>query len=244
MAAKPRLNQLKRQIDRLRKDSLGVVASANRIVYDGVQKLADRELKALNDYYHSAVASIRSANKGDLRGLAQQQLDLLQDTVNTVIGHARESIGIVSETRAELARLVQKGAEGGKIGAAELKKAAAPARKAVGKAKAAAQKAGKDARKTVDKTVKGTAGKAGATSRKATRKLAAGGKRGAAVVAQAVERILPKPSPASRASLATSRAKKAAASAVEKVGGVVSGVAGAVAQAADKVADAAKQQKP
>jgi hypothetical protein len=234
MAAKPRLDQLKHQIEQLRKDSLGIVASANRIVYDGVQKLADRELKALNDYYHSAIDSIRSANKGDLRGLAQQQLDLLQDTVNQVIGHARESMGIVAETRAELAKLVQQGVKGEKVGAAELKKAAAPARKAVGKVQAAAKKAGKDAGKSVKKAT--------SKARSSTSKAVAEGKRGAAVVSKAVERVLSNPSPSSRASLATSRAKKAAGVAAEKVSGVVSSVADAVAEAATKVSDAAKKQ--
>ena len=87
-----KFGQLKGELEKLRKDSLSVVLNANKIVYSGVQKLADRELKALNDYYRSALDAIRSADhaKEGLRSLANQQLDLLQNTVNQVIGHARE----------------------------------------------------------------------------------------------------------------------------------------------------------
>ncbi|MDB5974633.1 MAG: phasin family protein [Nevskia sp.] len=235
MAAKQHLNQLKQQIERLRKDSLDVVASANKIVYNGVQKLADRELKALNDYYRGALDSIKKANRNDIRGLAQQQLDLLQDTVNQVISHARESMGIVAETRAELSKLVQKGIKGEKVAMADLNKAAAPARKAIAKAKTAAQKAGKDAQKSVKKVSK----QAQATTRKAV----ASGKRTATAAIRKVEHaVIPPPSPGSRASRATSRAKQAATTAVESVGSVVSGVTGAVSGAVTRVTDAVKKQ--
>lgn len=245
MAAKQHLGQLKRQIEKLRSDSLSVVANANKIVYSGVQKLADRELKALNDYYRSALSSIKSANKNDLRGLASQQLDLLQDTVNQVIAHARESMSIIADTRAELARLVQKGADGEKVGVKTLNKTVAPARKAVVKAQKAAKKAGKDAGKTVKKSVKQASGKAKAVTAKAqaaTRKAVASGKATAAAAVKKVEYAFPSPSPGSRASRATSRAKQAAGAAVESVGNVVSNVSSAVAGAVDKVADAIKPQ--
>ncbi len=234
MAAKQHLDQLRKQIDKLRSDSISVVASANKIVYNGVQKLADRELKALNDYYKSALASIKNANKNDLRGLAQQQLDLLQDTVNQVISHARESMTIVADTRAELTRLVQRGVEGEKVTVAKLNKAVAPAKKAVAKAKAAAQKATKDA----EKTVKKTSGKAKAVTRKAV----AEGKATAAAVVKKVEYAFPAPSPGSRASRATSKAKQAASNAVESVSNVVSNVSGAVTSAVNKVTDAVKSK--
>ena len=234
MAAKQHLDQLKQQIERLRKDSLDVVANANRIVYGGVQKLADRELKALNDYYHGALDSIKKANKNDIRGLAQQQLDLLQDTVNQVISHARESMGIVAETRAELSKLVQKGIKGEKVALADLNKAAAPAKKAIAKVKNAAQKAGQDAKKSATKVGK----QATAT----TKKVVASGKRTATAAIKKVEHAVPAPSPGSRASRATSRAKQAATTAVESVGNVVSGVTGAVSGAVSKVTDAVKKQ--
>ena len=235
MAAKQHLDQLKQQIERLRKDSLDVVANANRIVYGGVQKLADRELKALNDYYHGALDSIKKANKNDIRGLAQHQLDLLQETVNQVISHARESMGIVAETRAELSKLVQKGIKGEKVAMADLNKAAAPAKKAIAKAKTAAQKAGQDAKKS--------AAKVGKQATATTRKVVASGKRTATAAIRKVEHaVVPAPSPGSRASRATSRAKQAATNAVESVGSVVSGVTGAVSGAVSKVTDAVKKQ--
>jgi hypothetical protein len=249
MAAKQHLGQLRKQIEKLRKDSLSVVTSANKIVYTGVQKLADRELKALNDYYRSALSSIKSANKSDLRGLAGQQLDLLQDTVNQVISHARESMSIVADTRAELAKLVQKGVDGEKVAVSTLNKTVAPAKKAVANAKKAAAKAGKEAEKTVKKTVKEaeksvkkTVKQATGKARAATRKAVSSGKATAAAAVKKVEYAFPSPSPGSRASRATSRAKQAASVAVESVGNVVSNVTNAVAGAVDKVADAIKPQ--
>jgi hypothetical protein len=234
MAAKQHLDQLKRQIEQLRRESLDIVGKANRIVSGGVQKLADRELKALNDYYRSALGSIRNANKGDLRGLAQQQLDLLQETVNQVISHARESLGIVAETRAELAKLVQKSIKGEKVALADLDKAAAPARKAIGQVRQAAQKAGNNARKSVKKA----AGQAKATTHKAL----ASGKRGAIAAVKAVEQAVPAPTPNSRAGRATSKAKQAATSAVETVGEAVSGLSSAVSGAVGMVIDAVEKK--
>jgi hypothetical protein len=233
MAAKQHLNQLKHQIEQLRKDSLSVVANANKIVSSGVQKLADRELKALNDYYRGALNSIKNANKNDLRGLAHEQLDLLQETANQLISHARESLGIVAETRAELAKLVQRGIKGEKIALAELNSVSAPAKKAVGKVKIAAKKAGQDARKSVKK--------AGAQAKRSASHALASGKRSAAAAVKAVEQALP-PSPASRANRATSKAKQAAGSAVESVSSAVSGISSAVSDAVSKVTDAVKSQ--
>jgi len=147
MATKRRLNLLKRKLERLRQDSLTLVASANKIVYAGVQKIADRELKALNDYYRAAVKAIRDADRrGSYKGLAQKQLDLLQRTVNEVIAHAREALQIVAETRAELAALVDQHRAGAKAGRAKLKKATAPARRAIKRVKTAAGRAARKAR--------------------------------------------------------------------------------------------------
>ena len=41
-------NSLKTSIDKIRKDSLEVVGQANKIVTQGVHRLAEHELKALN----------------------------------------------------------------------------------------------------------------------------------------------------------------------------------------------------
>ncbi len=250
MAANQRFDHLKRQIDRLRKDSLEVVANANKIVYNGVQKLADKELKALNDYYKSAVASIRTASKGEsVKDVAQKQFDLLQDTVNQVIGHARGSVGILGEARAELAKLIQSSASGASVAEASLKKATAPAKKALAKTRSSAQDATRRANRFVaagKKKARKEVKKATNTVNKDARKLRKAAKNAQAAVGatgktvtgeakvgldaakKAVSRVLPAPSPNSRASLATSRAKKAVTRAVESatktVGDVVTSV--------------------
>ena len=43
MAAKQRLEQIRLQIEKLGRDSLDVVANANRIVLQGIQRLAEQE---------------------------------------------------------------------------------------------------------------------------------------------------------------------------------------------------------
>ncbi|HWY23883.1 MAG TPA: phasin family protein [Nevskia sp.] len=223
-----KFGQLKGELDKLRRDSLSVALNANKIVYSGVQKLADRELKALNDYYRSALDAIRSADrKQGLRSMATQQLDLLQDTVNQVIAHARESMSIVAETRAELSRLVDRGVKGGSVGKAQIERAAAPARKAVGKAKAAAKKA-------AGRSLK----RARAVTRKAvTRKAAASGRR-SAVAARKVTVKAARTNrgyPESRASRATSRAQHAARGALNSFSTLSANVSSALSSFTDAV---------
>jgi hypothetical protein len=225
MAAK-RLNQLKRQLERLRTDSVNVVSTANKIVYGGVQKLADRELRALNEYYRSALASVRSARRSDgIRGLAQKQLDLLQETVNQVIGNARESMAIVAQTRAELADFVQKSIRGEKVPAAGLAKAAAPARKAVAKTKTAARKATRSAAKSTGKAKAKAAKKTGTGARKPAKKarfVSAAAESRAGRAASAAKRVARK---------AADTLSQAAASATQGVEQAVSSVTQAVTEA-------------
>lgn len=92
MKAKHRLDQLKKQFDRLRKDSLAAVGTTNEAVYAGLQKFADKELKALHDYYDGALASLRSHKKSGIKTVVQTQFDLMQETVTRLIAHARESV--------------------------------------------------------------------------------------------------------------------------------------------------------
>lgn len=221
MAAKDRLEQLKSRIDQLRRDSLDVVANANRIVYQGIQKLADQELKALNDYYKSALASLKDAKKGDsIKDVAANQLDLMQDTVTRVIAHARESLSIIADTRAELARLV---AAGGPLSSKALTKAAEPAQKAiedvqkvVAKAQKSAARTAKDVKKTIEKEI-AYAEKKG---KQAIKKGEAKAKEVGEAVKQQIDSVLDvavppalkkavtaKPSPESRAARAVSKAK-------------------------------------
>ncbi|MDB5987613.1 MAG: phasin family protein [Nevskia sp.] len=247
MAANARFHQLKRQVEKLRKDSLDLVASANKILYRGVQKLADKELKALNAYYKSAVASIKQADKADIKGAAKEQIDLLQETVNTVIGHARESLAVVAEARNEIAKLVQKGVGGAKVKESQLKKAAAPARKAVKDVKKSAKKAGKSVKKTVASAEKAAAKgeKSVVTAaKKAVKDVRAGAKSAAASLNLAVSKAAP--SPESRAGRATSKAKETATSAIETVTSAASNlsqnVSSAVSGAVTAVTDAIKSQ--
>ena len=136
------------------RQSLDTLGNANAIVYGGVQKLADAELKALNDYYKAAIASLKKA-QGDknIKSAAQKQADLLQDAVTRLIDNARASLAVVAEARAELSKLVHGGKAGAPLSLARLEKAIAPAQKALAKIKADAQKAGKKASDTV-KTAK------------------------------------------------------------------------------------------
>lgn len=223
MAARDRLEQLKTRIDKLRRDSLDVVTNANRIVYQGIQKLADQELKALNDYYKSAVASLKGAGKSSsLKDVAATQLDLMQDTVTRVIAHARESLSIIADTRAELARLVS---AGGPLSSKALSKAAEPAQKAIADVKKAAAKAqktaaktAKDVRKSLEKELAVVEKEGKAAIKKGEAKAREVGK----TVKKQIESVLhvgaapatkkavtAKPSPESRAARAASKAKKA-----------------------------------
>lgn len=132
------------------KQSLDTLSNANQIVYGGVQKLADAELKALNDYYKAAIASLKKA-QGDknIKSAAQKQANLLQEAVSRLIENARVSLGIVAEARAELAKLVKGGKGGAPLSIARLEKAIKPAQKALAQIKTEAQKAGKAASNTV-----------------------------------------------------------------------------------------------
>ncbi|HEX4871131.1 MAG TPA: phasin family protein [Nevskiaceae bacterium] len=237
MSAKERVEEIRARFERLRRDSVESLAKANRIVFDGVQKFADKELKALNDYYKTALKSLKSAKKSDgIKNVAQQQLELMQETASRVIEHARDSLKVVAEARDELARLVQGGAS-----PKALAKVAEPAQKAIKDVRKAAEKAQKqaikatqDVRKAVDKTLKAEARKAseGARTQVAAVKKAVGGVQAKAQakaeevrkqVKQTVGSVLDlkaappvtakpvmaKPSPTSRASRATSKAKRA-----------------------------------
>lgn len=251
MATKLNFDQLKGQIERLRKDSLDVVANANKIVYGGVQKLADKELMALNDYYKSAVSSIKAARKGDasLKDVAHKQIDLLQDTVNQVIAHARESVGIVAEARAELAKLVQSSAKGVHVTESKLGRAVAPAKKALVKAKVKAEAASKQAskavkvarkdvkqeakklEKTVKTEVKAVEKKVGKITKAVVADAKASARAGVAAAKGAVARVTPTPSANSRASRATSKAKQAVTGAVDSATAAVSSAVTAVVDA-------------
>ncbi|MGQ0528836.1 MAG: phasin family protein [Panacagrimonas sp.] len=226
MAARDTLDQLKSNIERLGRDSLDVVSNASRIVFEGVQKLAEQELQALNDYYKSATAKLKDAGGSGPSGyqdMAAQQLDLLQDTVQKVISHARESLTIISQTRAELTRLI--GSSDSVLSAKALTRITAPAQKAIEDVKKAAAKAQKNAAKTAQDMKKSLEKELAYAEKKGKAAVKQGESKARAVsktVKTKIESVLDisappaavkravkaKPSPESRANRATSKAKK------------------------------------
>ena len=230
------LDNLKTSIDKIRKDSLEVVGQANKIVSQGVQRLADHELKALNDTYKNVLSSLKSAKGGEsVKDMAAKQLDLMQETVTRLIASAKDSLGIVAETRQELAGLVQKGLKTGGVAEAELDKITAKAKKAVADVKSAAADAQKSAA-SITAQAKTSADKVVAAVKTDARKVASTVKSDVKVVKHKLGSVLDikpksapvkkpvvavKPSANSRAARASSKAKAAAAkvtSTVKKLG--------------------------
>lgn len=224
MAAAKKIDRIRTQLEKLRKDSLDMVVAANKIVYQGVQRVADHELKTLNDTYRTALSSLKQVKRSDgIKGTTSKQIDVLQETVNRIIASAREALDIVAETRQELTRLMQKNLKGGKVSKAEIERTAKRARKAVTEVRDSARKAAKSSGKNARKTVKSAKKKAGSTAKtarktatkaatktvkSAPRKARSTVRRSKAVAAENISTLVP--SPNSRASRATSRAKKAA----------------------------------
>lgn len=226
MAASNKLDRIRSQLEKLRKDSLDMVVAANKIVYQGVQRVTDHELKALNDTYQVALHSLKKARSGDnLKDVAGKQIDVLQDTVNRVIASAREAMGIVADTREELTKLMQSHLKGADVVKADLDRVTKSARKAITEvrdsarkaAKKAPAKASKTAKKTSRKVAKKPGGPAKKSARKVARKAAPKKTRKSAPrskASSATGTSMLTPSPNSRASRATSRGKKAAGSVV------------------------------
>ncbi|HEX7381951.1 MAG TPA: TIGR01841 family phasin [Nevskiaceae bacterium] len=191
-------------MERLRRESLETVIAANKIVYNGVQQIADSELKLLNESYRSAVRSLKkSRDTGSRRDAVGAQIEILQETANRVIGAARETLHIVLETRKELTQLVRRHADGAAVPVAKADAAVKQARKAVKETTATARRASSKASRTrppARKTAK--AATKPAKPRKAT------GKRSTATTSGAATKA-----PNSRANAATTRAKRASAKA-------------------------------
>lgn len=219
-------DQIKTSIDRIRKDSLEVVGQANKIVTQGVQRLADHELKALNDTYKNVLASLKSSKGGEsVKDLAAKQLDLMQETITRLISSAKDSLTIVADTRQELSGLVQKGLKSGSVAETELNKITAKAKKAVADVKSAAVDAQKSAA-SITAQAKSSAEKVTAAVKTDAKKVAATVKSDVNVVKHKLGSVLDikpksapvkkpvlaaKPSANSRAARASSKAKQAAA---------------------------------
>lgn len=231
---------LKTSIEKIRKDSLEVVGQANKIVTQGVHRLAEHELKALNDTYKNVLSSLKATKAGDsVKDLAGKQLDLMQDTVNRLISSARDSLAIVADTRQELTGLVQKGLKTGAVAETELNKITAKAKKAVADVQAAAASAQKSAvqiTSQVTAQAKSSADKVTAAVKTDAKKVAATVKSDVKIVKHKLGSVLDikpkiapvkkpviavKPSANSRAARASSKAKQAATkvtSAAKKMG--------------------------
>ena len=191
MASAKNAEPLKVQLERLRAESIDVVTHASRIVVEGVQKLAEQELKALNDYYKGAMSSAKQAKGAKsskaYQDMASEQIDLLQDTVQKVLSNARASLGIIAETRAELARLTQD--REGERTARSLARVTEPARKAVDEVRKAAGKAQKSAADTA-KALKKSLEKEIAEARQKARGASAGGRKSAGKAVRRARRKL------------------------------------------------------
>lgn len=248
------LKNLKSSFEKIRKDSLEVAGDAHKIVTDGVQRLAEHELSALNDTYKSVLKAIKANKSGDsIKDTAAKHLDLMQDTVTKLISTAKSSLGIVAETRQELTNLIGKGLKTGAVAEAELAKVTAQAKKVVAEVKTAAADAQKQAtgaaaqlmvsaEKAAEKAMasagkvasqaKGSANKVMATAQSDAQKVVNVVKADVKAVKNRVGSVLDvkpkapttkkpvvvaKPSPTSRASLATSKAKQAAGTTVKAV---------------------------
>jgi len=218
-------DHLKTSIDKIRKDSLEVVGQANKIVSQGVHRLAEHELKALNDTYKNVLVSLKASKSGEsVKDLAAKQLDLMQDTVNRLIGSARDSLSIVADTRQELAGLVQKGLKTGAVAETELNKITAKAKKAVADVKTAAADVQKSAAQITAQAAS-SADKVATAVKTDAKKVAATVKSDVKVVKHKLGSVLDikpktapvkkpvvaaKPSATSRAARASSKAKEAA----------------------------------
>ena len=60
MAAKKKLAKLKTQMDDVRSIAIETVISANKIVYEGIQRLAEHELDELQKSYKSVVDGLKA----------------------------------------------------------------------------------------------------------------------------------------------------------------------------------------
>lgn len=110
MAAKNRIEQIRGKLEKLGRDSVDVAGNANRVVLQGIQKLAEQELKALNDYYKSTVSSLKGVRKGDsIKDVATKQIDRLSRAQSVAAGRAHQSSGPGHAARTGIrAHLVQR----------------------------------------------------------------------------------------------------------------------------------------
>lgn len=108
MTIQSRVNQIKGQIEQLRKNYASAAAEANKAVVKGLEKLADKELNAIRSHYEEALKGLKAAsNKGSLRDIAQAQVKVLQKTLDRVVASARDSVKIINDTSKQVAKALQ-----------------------------------------------------------------------------------------------------------------------------------------
>ena len=172
MAAKKKLAKLKTQMEDVRGIAIETVISANKIVYEGIQRLAEHELDELQKSYKTVVDGLKaSSRKGDIKSTAQAQLDLLQQTIDQIIANARTSVQIITETRTALTDALSSGLQGKPSAKKDLstaKKQATAAAKQVRKATQTARAAAESAVDAASKQIEGAATKTATTGKRGT----------------------------------------------------------------------------
>lgn len=109
MAKSSRGEQLRKDVNQLRKSYTKAMTSANKAAYQGIEKLADHELAAIKKHYEVALKNLKSLRSGgDSKDVAAAQLKLLQDTIDRIMKNARESLQILDATRKQIAADVRR----------------------------------------------------------------------------------------------------------------------------------------
>ena len=196
MAKAKRLKKLANRVERLQGRYAETFRRANDALSKGLGRLAEHELKSLRAHYESALNSLSAArSSGNVKHMAQAQVELLRDTVDRIFDSAKTSLDILSDTREELSKVMAKTKKSSK-----LKKLVAKVKSRVKKAAGSAKRRGKAARskaKSAARKVK-SKGKAAARKAKSTAKRTASSarrnvkkaqKRATAVVKPAVAQV-------------------------------------------------------
>jgi histone H1/5 len=163
MAKAKRLKKLTGKVERLQNAYAQAFADTNDALTRGIRRLAEHELRSLRAHYESALNSLSAArSSGNVKVMAQAQLELLRETVDRIFQSARVSLDILSDTRKELSKVMAKTKKSSK-----LKKLVAKVKSRVKKAASKAKKRGKAVRSKAKSTARKVKSKGKATARKA-----------------------------------------------------------------------------
>jgi histone H1/5 len=163
MAKAKRLKKLATKVERLQGAYAEAFAETNDALTRGIRRLAEHELRSLRAHYESALNSLSAArSSGNVKVMAQAQIELLRDTVDRIFQSTRVSLDILSDTRKELSKVMAKTKKSSK-----LKKLVAKVKSRVKKAAGSARKRGKAARSKAKSAARKVRSKGKATARKA-----------------------------------------------------------------------------